>query len=284
MTRPNALTIDVEDWFHDETRGSGPARPAEIAAAGRRVEANLGRLLDLLARRDTRATLFFLADVARCHPGLVRRARDAGHEIACHGERHLPASQRPRGEFRDDARRARDVLEQVAGVAVRGFRAPCFLRGTDDLWALDALAECGYAYDSSWLPVRYGPGRAVELGGGGGPVRLPSGLWEFPLPLSRIAPGHHVPCAAGGFALRALPYRFTRHFLARFNRDVGPAVLYTHPWEIDPGSPKLPGTPMHVRFFNALGRAGLEEKLDRLLRELRFAPVADVFAAELASA
>ncbi|HZR81356.1 MAG TPA: polysaccharide deacetylase family protein [Candidatus Binatia bacterium] len=283
MSRPNALTIDVEDWFHDESRREGPALPVEIAAVGRRVDRNLTALLELLARRETRATLFVLADVARHHPDLVRRAREAGHEIACHGDRHLPAAERARGELREDVARAKDVLEQVLGAPVAGFRAPCFLRGTGDLWALDVIAECGFRYDSSYLPLRYRPGAVPLLGNGGGPVRLASGLWELPLPLTRLPLGHVVPCAAGGFALRALPYAFTRHFLARFEREIGPAIVYTHPWELDPASPKLRGTPAYVRFFNAVGRGSLAAKLDRLLADFRFAPIAEVFASELGS-
>jgi polysaccharide deacetylase family protein (PEP-CTERM system associated) len=279
----NALTIDVEDWFHDATRKNGPAEPGEIAAVGARVERNLRVLLDLLAESETRATLFFLGEVARAEPALIRRAQAEGHEIACHGDRHLPVTARSPRELLDDVRRARDSIAEIAGVAPRGFRAPCFLRGPEGLWALDVIAAAGFAYDSSYMPLRYSPGPVPSLGAGRGPTRLANGLWEFPLPLSRIATGHVLPCAAGGFALRALPYGFMERHLARFNHEVGPAVVYTHPWEIDPGSPKLPGTPAIVRFFNGIGRRKVESKLRRLLKAFRFAPLSEVFAEELAS-
>lgn len=278
----NALSVDVEDWYHDESRGDGPATAAEVAAGGARVERNVERLLAILARHDTRATFFFLAGVAAEHPRLTRAVADAGHEIACHGLRHQPVPLRTRADFRDDVRRARAMIEDVLGRAVLGFRAPCFVRETSDLWMLDELADAGFAYDSSWMPLRYLRGEVPQLGDGRGPVRLASGLWEFPLPMSRVVSGHVLPVAAGGFALRALPVAFTRHHLARYNREVGPAVVYTHPWELDPESPKLPGTRGYVRFFNGIGRARMAQKLASLIASRRFAPLATVYAAELA--
>jgi len=282
--RPNALSVDVEDWYHDESRPAGAATDTEIAAAGPRIERNLRRLLEILAETGTRATFFFLADVAARHAALTREVAALGHEIACHGLRHVPISERARDEVQDDVRRARAMIEDVTGDPVRGFRAPCFVRDTAHLWALDAVADAGFAYDSSWMPLRFDGGPVALLGDGFGPVRLASGLWEFPLPLSRLPTGHVLPCAAGGFALRALPLAFTRRHLLRFNREVGPAVLYTHPWEIDPDSPKLPGTRAYVRFFNGVGRRGMRDKLARLTREIRFAPIATVYGRELADA
>ncbi|MEW6273116.1 MAG: polysaccharide deacetylase family protein [Thermodesulfobacteriota bacterium] len=280
----NALSVDVEDWYHDESRGSGPATEEEIAAGAPRVRRNLERMLDILEATRTRATLFFLADVAVQLAGTVREAARLGHEIGCHGLRHLPVAERDRDEFRVDVRRARAMIEDVLGAPVRGFRAPCFVREEKHLWALEEVAAAGFAYDSSWMPLDFHPGEPRVLGNGGGPVRLASGLWEFPLPLTRVATGQVLPVAAGGFALRAFPLGFTRHYLRRFNREVGPAVVYTHPWEIDPDSPKLPGTRAHVRFFNGIGRRTMADKLARLTREMRFAPLATVYARELASA
>ncbi len=276
----NALTIDVEDWYHDATGRPQPASPEEIASIGPRVAHNLETLLEILATHDTRATLFFLADVARAHPDLVRRAAALGHEIACHGLAHLRVADRTRSAFGHDVAEARAIVEDVLGQPVLGFRAPYFLQ-TDDLWALDVLAEAGFRYDSSYLPLHYMPAEPLCLGGDGGPVHLPSGLWEFPLPLSRLPTGHVLPTAAGGFALRALPFAVLRHYLGRFNAAVGPTVVYTHPWEIDPDSPKLPGTPRYVRFFNGVGRAGMTKKIPLLLRSFSFAPIAEIFADEL---
>ncbi len=277
----NALSIDVEDWHHDATRPAGPATRAEIETVGSRVERNVEALFEILAAHDTRATLFFLADVARDQPGLVQQACTLGHEIACHGLAHRPVSGRTYDELRDDCLAARKTIEDIAGTAVLGFRAPYFLQ-PPDLWALDVLVESGFRYDSSYMPLRYFPGDVPRLDGAGGAVRLENGLWEFPLPLSRLPSGHVLPAAAGGFSLRALPFWITRRYLERFNTEVGPTVVYTHPWEIDPESPKLPGTPGYVRWFNNVGRSRMRGKIARLLSTFRFAPITEVFATELA--
>lgn len=276
----NALSIDVEDWYHDATRPAGAATAEEIAVVGPRVEKNVDALLGLLSQHESRATLFFLADVAREHPQLVRRATEQGHEIACHGLAHRPVRDRAPTELRHDVETARKTVEDVAGVEVLGFRAPYFIQ-PPDLWALDVLAEAGFQYDSSYMPLRYFPGNVPLLDKDGGAVRLENGLWEFPLPLSRLPSGHILPSAAGGFSLRALPFWITRLYLARFNDEVGKTVLYTHPWEIDPDSPKLPGTPGYVRWFNNVGRRGMRAKITRLLETFRFAPIRDVFREEL---
>jgi polysaccharide deacetylase family protein (PEP-CTERM system associated) len=277
----NALTVDVEDWFHDECRPAGPVTPEELVGVQARVEPNVHRLLDILEARRARATFFFLGEVAARTPQLVRAVAAAGHEIACHGWRHQPVNQRSAMDFRLDVRRARMAVEEILGRRVIGFRAPQFIQRPEDFWAFDVLAEEGYRYDSSYFPVSSRPGRAKPLGKDWGPVRLPNGLWEFPLPLTPFPTGHRLPLAAGGFVLRAFPLFVTRLSLRRFNREVGPAVLYTHPWEIDPLSGKLPGTPVYVRFFNGVGRRRAASKLGRLLSQFRFAPIAEVYGSEL---
>ena len=277
----NALTIDVEDWYHDESRGSGPATDAEINVHGPRVEHNLHEMLQILEDHSTRATLFCLASLARKHPELLREAHDRGHEIASHGSRHLPLGSRPRIEVAEDLRTSREMLEDVVGHQVTGFRAPFFLRERTELWALDCIAEAGFLWDSSWLPLRYQPASADFITPGGQPAQLDSGLWEFPLPLSQLFTGHTLPLAGGGFTLRALPFAVTSHYLKRYNRETGSAVVYTHPWEIDPRSPKLPGTPGYVRFFNRLGRKQMPRKLSLLCREFSFGTIASVYADRL---
>ncbi|MEO2167545.1 MAG: polysaccharide deacetylase family protein [bacterium] len=279
----NALTIDAEDWYHDETRGSGPASPEEIAGHGSRIDRNLRKILEILDEQDAHATLFCVAELAESHAPLLREAVAQGHEIASHGLRHLPVSGRDRTAVREDFRRSKKMLEDAIGIPVEGFRAPLFLRRQDDLWALDLLAQEGFRWDSSWMPLRYHPSAPDYITPGGRPGRLANGLWEFPLPLSRMPTGHTLPVAAGGFTLRALPFAFTRHYLTKYNREHGAAILYTHPWELDTESPKLPGTPAYVRFWNGIGRSGMPQRLRQLTREFRFAPIRQTFATELNS-
>lgn len=277
----NALTVDVEDWYHDESRGSGPARPAEIERHGSRIEMNLRTILDILEESQVRATLFCVADLAGSHATLLREAASRGHEIASHGFRHLATTARTADELRDDIRRAKGDLENAIGSPVEGFRAPLFLRRREELWVLDLLAEEGFAWDSSWMPLYYFPREPDYITPNGLPAKMPSGLWEFPLPLSRLPTGHTMPMAAGGFALRALPFHFTRKYLSRYNEERGAAIVYTHPWELDTDSPKLPGTPLYVRFWNGLGRRSMPAKLLRLTSEFSFAPIRETFAKEL---
>ncbi len=277
----NALTIDVEDWYHDESRGSGPATEAEIAVHGPRVEQNLYKMLEILEENGARATLFCLASLARKHPGLLREAHGRGHEIASHGLRHLPLGPRLPEEVRDDLQTSRKTLEDVVGHRVAGFRAPFFLRERSELWALDCVVEAGFLWDSSWLPLRYQPSAPEWITPRGHPAQLASGLWEFPLPLSELPTGHSLPLAGGGFTLRALPFGVTAHFLTRYNRDEGSAVVYTHPWEIDVNSPKLPGTPSYVRFFNRLGRKQMRRKLTLLCQRFSMDTIAAVHAEKL---
>ena len=276
----HALSVDVEDWYHDQSRGPAPATAEEIAHGGRRVADNLARLFELFARRKTRVTLFVLADMARENPKLVRQAQAAGHEIACHGLHHRRLPQVASRQLTAELCEARRAVEDVAGIRVKGFRAPYFL-DVAQLGALDSVADAGFDYDSSFMPLRWSGRAPPRLAEKPGPVRLGSGLWEIPLPLSRLPSGHELPLAAGGFALRGLPYRFFRRQLDRWADEHGPAVVYTHPWEIDPGSPKLVGTPGYVRFFNGLGRARVAARLERLLDERRFGPISDVFASWL---
>lgn len=265
----NALTIDVEDWYHD-AEGLGDRRPEAPAA---RVEGNLRRLLDLLEAGGSRATLFFLGEVAEQFPRLVREARERGHEIASHGYGHRPLHALLRREFREQLRRSIDLLSDLTGSSVRGFRAPYFSIRADVGWPVEILAEEGIAYDSSILPIDRAPG--LELVTPRCPYRLSSGIWEVPVSVSRYF-FWHLPLL-GGFALRALPYGFSRRRLEEFNHEVGPAVIHLHPWEIDPEGPEVESVPALVRGFKRLGRRSLLAKLERLVREVPLGPIATVF-------
>jgi polysaccharide deacetylase family protein (PEP-CTERM system associated) len=265
----NALTIDVEDWYHDADGLGGSATPGLEP----RVERNLHRLLDLLDRRNARATLFFLGDVVERSPGLVREAFARGHEIASHGYRHRPVGTWLRREFRDDVERSAALLQGVTGARVCGYRAPYFSLRADVHWPSDVLAEVGFTYDSSVLPIDRAPG--LELVSPRAPYRLGSGIWEVPVAISRYL-FWNLPLV-GGFALRMLPLGFVEKRLAEFNREVGPAVVHFHPWEIDARGPEPRSISFVVRGLKRYGRNGLVTKLERLLGAHSFGPIADVF-------
>ena len=274
---PHALTIDVEEWFHDDWR---PDRGIDWDRLPSTVATDVELLLGLLDTAGARATFFVLGDVARRQPALVRRLAAAGHEIASHGYAHRRVATQTRDEFAADVRTSLAVLSDLTGEAIAGYRAPYFLASPRDLWVIEVLAELELRYDASYRPLRWMPylGRSIPRA----PYRHPCGLWEFPLPFAEAFGGWNLPYAGGGAMLRFLPYGTIQRFLRAHERAIGPAVVYTHPWELDPVARTLPGTPRHVRIWKRLGRAQTLPRLRRLLEDFRFAPLRHVYAAELA--
>lgn len=270
----NALSVDVEDYFQVSAlaphidRASWDARPC-------RVEHNVHRLLELFERTEAKATFFTLGWVAERYPALVRDIVAGGHELASHGYGHLRASDQNREQFLDDVRRAKGLLEDIAGAPVHGYRAPSFSIGPGNLWAFDALLDAGYRYSSSVYPVRhdhYGMPEAPRF-----PYQARPGLIEIPITTTRML-GRNLPAGGGGY-FRLAPYALSRWALRRVNRKDGrPAVFYFHPWEIDPAQPRVQGTSLKTRFRHYVNLAKTEGRLARLLNDFRWGRIDDVFA------
>ena len=275
MGARHVLTIDVEDWYH---HGLGDA-DADAARFEKRVERNVTRLLDLLDTHRTRATFFVLGEIAVALPALVREMQGRGHEIGSHGYHHRPLRALLRREFRDELARSFAVLSDLVGEPVAGYRAPYFSIKAGVRWPLDAIAAAGFRYDSSVLPIDRPPG--LEVVSPRTPHRVAGDLWEVPVAVNRYF-AWNLPLL-GGFALRLLPVPFLLRRLDEFGEEFGPAVIHLHPWEIDHEGPELDSVPAVVRGFKRWGRAGLEEKLDRLLAERPFSAIADVFPDVVAS-
>jgi polysaccharide deacetylase family protein (PEP-CTERM system associated) len=274
----NALTFDVEEYFHAETFALAVS-PEDWPTLESRVVRTTERILELLAEAGTRATFFVLGWVAERHPALIRSIEGQGHEIACHGYGHQMITRQSRAEFTVDLERAKATVEDAAGTAVIGYRAPTFSVLRETLWSLEVLAEKGFRYDSSIFPIvhdRYGIPDAPRFPHRRA-VRPGVTIAEFPLStVSRF--GWRFPVAGGGY-FRLLPYSVTAWALRRLNREEGqPAIVYLHPWEIDPGQPRLPVS-RSSQFRHAVNTWRTESKLRRLLREFRFAPVQEVLAA-----
>jgi polysaccharide deacetylase family protein (PEP-CTERM system associated) len=271
----NAMTVDVEDYFHANALAAAAPRE-QWDTLPSRVESNTHRVLDRFAQTGVRVTCFVLGWVAERHPALVRRIVSEGHELASHGYWHrLIYSQTPE-EFREDVRRSRRLLEDLGGVAVAGYRAPSFSVVERSLWALDVLIGEGYRYDASIFPIHH------DTYGIPGAPRHPHAIdreagriFEVPTSTARIG-GTNLPVAGGGY-FRLLPYAWTRWGITRVNRrEQRPVVFYIHPWELDPDQPRLPvGALSRLRHYSNLHAC--EGRLARLLRDFRFGPVREVW-------
>lgn len=269
----NALTIDVEDWFQVSAMAPYIARD-QWDGIPCRAEANVDRILAMLDRAGTHATFFTLGWIAERHPAIVRRIVAGGHELASHGYGHERASDLSREAFTEDLVRAKGVLEDLGGVAVRGYRAPSFSINQDNLWALDVVRDTGHRYSSSIYPVKhdhYGMPDAPRFAYDAIP-----GLVEVP-PTTVDLFRRNWPAAGGGW-FRLLPYAASKWLLRRVNRVDGEAgMFYFHPWEVDPGQPRMPGLDAKTRFRHYVNLERMQARLERLLRDFRWDRVDRVF-------
>jgi polysaccharide deacetylase family protein (PEP-CTERM system associated) len=276
----NAMTVDVEDYFHVSVfDGVVPRSCWETLES--RVERNTERLLEIFADTGVRATFFVLGWVGERYPGLVRRIAAGGHEVASHGFAHRLVYDLTPAMFRDDVRRSKDLLEDATGRPVEGYRAPSYSVTPRSLWALDILIDEGFRYDSSIFPIhhdRYGiplsPRHPYRLQRSAGSIIEAPGStvrWGF----------MNFPVAGGGY-FRIFPYAWTRMGISRLNRNEHrPAIFYMHPWEIDPDQPRLSaGLLSRFRHYRNLDKT--EARLRRLLADFRFGPMRAVLHEVLA--
>jgi polysaccharide deacetylase family protein (PEP-CTERM system associated) len=270
----NAMSVDVEDWFQVQAFAGVIARDSWDGLE-RRVEGSTDRALALFDAADVKATFFTLGWVAERHPKLVRRIVAAGHELASHGFGHELVHVIGAERFRADVSRAKAVLEDVSGAAVLGYRAPTFsIAPRIAPWAHAVLAETGHAYSSSVFPVRH------DLYGAPDAPRVahrpdPNGVLELPMTTVRVGT-RNLPCAGGGW-FRMFPYALFHAGLSRVNDSGRPGIFYFHPWEIDPGQPRVAGAPLRSRIRHYTGLAAMEGKLARLLRAFRWGRMDAVF-------
>jgi len=269
----NALTIDVEDYF--QVSAFAPyIRRADWDRRECRVERNVDRILELLSARGVSATFFTLGWIAERHPALVRRIVDGGHELASHGHGHERATDLDQAAFTEDVTRAKKTLEDIAGRPVLGYRAPSFSIGAANLWAFDVLACAGYRYSSSIYPIRhdhYGMPDSPRFA-----YRLHNGLLEVPVTTLRLGE-RNLPSSGGGY-FRLLPYAVSRWMIGRVNRvDGEAAVFYFHPWEIDPGQPRIPGIDAKTRFRHYVNIPRMDRRLQSLLADFSWGRMDQIF-------
>jgi polysaccharide deacetylase family protein (PEP-CTERM system associated) len=273
----NALSVDVEDYFHVESFASHISR-SDWPQFKSRVHENTRKVLELLAEAKSRATFFILGWVAEQEPSLIREIADQGHELGCHSYLHRPVYQMTPDQFREDTRKCRNIVEDLSGVKVQGYRAPTFSITARSLWALDILAEEGFQYDSSIFPIRHDRYGIPEAPPEIHRRDLSSGrsIWEIPPSTVRFG-AVNVPFGGGGY-LRLLPMSFTRWAIRRTRTMCRPIVVYFHPWELDPDQPRLRAKWLsRVRHYYGLGKT--QDRLREILRSGNFRPLIDLVSA-----
>jgi polysaccharide deacetylase family protein (PEP-CTERM system associated) len=274
----NALSVDVEDYFHPTEMAAG-VTPEQWDALPPRLEEPVDRLLETLASRGVRATFFVLGWAAQHHPAMVRRIQEAGHEVGCHSFWHRLVYHLTREEFRQDTKDAVAAIEDACGVRARLYRAPSYSITKASMWALEILAELGFTHDSSIYPVKHDRYGIEGFPRGACRLNTPAGeILEVPPATARLGRGRIAPAGGGGY-LRLLPYRYTAAGLRSMNLDDGLAgCVYVHPWELDPEQPRV-GRGWIARWRTYAGLKGMEQKLRRLLDDFEFAPIGAVFPA-----
>ncbi|MBY0276185.1 DUF3473 domain-containing protein [Candidatus Binatia bacterium] len=273
----NAFSVDVEDWFQ-VSDFEAQVRFEEWDRYESRVVANTRRVLSLLDEFGVKGTFFILTWNAERHPELVEDIASRGHEVATHGYAHRLVYEQGRDLYRQDLERSQEILERLTGKRARGYRAPSFSVTAKSMWALDVMLECGIEYDSSIFPVQ------DSLYGVPGALRFPfvihslgaRQLVEFPMTTTRVGK-RNLPLGGGAY-LRVLPYPYMRWGMRRVNKEGQSAIVYLHPWEIDPDHPRLRSRGKRGVSSHYINLRAMEDKLRRLLSDFRFATVSDVLA------
>ena len=269
----NALSIDVEDYFQVSALSPHIAR-SEWERMPCRVERNIDTVLALLSESGSKATFFALGWIAERYPRLILRIVAEGHELASHGYAHHRATEQDHVEFSRDIRAAKSLLEDLAGTEVKGYRAPSFSVSKANPWAFDCIAEAGYRYSSSVYPIRhdhYGMPDAPRF-----THQSRDGLLEIPVTTARFLKTN-FPAGGGGY-FRLMPYALSRSLIRRVNDlEHRPAVFYFHPWELDPGQPRIAGTSMKTRFRHYLNLHRMEPRLRRLVHDFTWSSIDQIF-------
>lgn len=271
----NALTFDIEEFFQ-VTGFAGSVRPIQWDLYELRAERNTDEILQLLADRRVRATFFVLGWLAHRRPALVQRIAAAGHEVASHGYWHQLVTTQTQQQFRGDVRTAKQVLEDILGRPVLGYRAPSFSISPDRAWAFDVLVEEGYEFDSSVAAGRRNS--CGHLAADGMPFILQTSagpLREVPMPTIRYL-GRSIPVGGGGY-FRMYPYCVTRAALRRLNAAGKPVCVYLHPWEFDPEQPRL-RVPFARSFKHRVNLHSTFQKFERLLDDFQFDTISAVWS------
>lgn len=271
----NAMTVDVEDYFQ-VSAFEKHIEKSQWDVLQHRVVGNTVRILDLFAQHQVRATFFTLGWVAERYPELVRRIVAEGHELASHGYEHIRVTEQSPEQFRADIRKTKQLLEDISGQAIVGYRAASYSIGANNLWALKVLEEEGHLYSSSIYPVKH------DLYGMPSAPRFAfhpdntQNLLELPITTLKVF-DKNIPCGGGGF-FRLYPYLFSKaayQYLNSVEKQAG--IFYFHPWEIDPQQPRQQNLPFKSRFRHYLNLSRVENRLNSLLNDFAWDTMQNVF-------
>jgi polysaccharide deacetylase family protein (PEP-CTERM system associated) len=270
----NALSVDVEDYFQ-VSAFEGVIERGQWETLPRRVAINTDKILDIFAEHKVKATFFVLGWVAQRHPELIRLITEQGHELASHGVSHTRVCNLSRAEFVNEIRSSKALLEDIAGVEVKGYRAPSYSIDRNTFWALDELRDAGYKYSSSIYPIKhdlYGIPDAPRFA-----FRPVEGdLVEIPITTIRLG-SKNLPCGGGGY-FRLFPYWLSRWAIRHINNVERQAcVFYFHPWEIDPNQPRQSSLKLKTRFRHYINLGRMESRLHRLLSDFSWNTMESVF-------
>lgn len=270
----NALTIDVEEWFHI----CGLAQTLKMEdwlKFESKVMDNVTTVLSILKEKDIKATFFVLGFIAQEYPDIVRKIDAQGHEIGTHGFSHNLLYHLSREEFKHDLEKSIGVLKAITGKDILGHRAPSFSVTKETLWSFEVLKEQGIKYDCSIFPImhpRYGIKDAPVS-----PYKTEQDIIEFPLSTVKIF-GKNFPMAGGAY-LRLLPYSFIKWAIKKINKAGWPAQIYIHSWEIDAHLPRL-RIPMDRKFTHYINLKAVPNIVHMLLEDFEFGPVKGVIKLE----
>lgn len=258
----NALSVDIEDWYQVGAF-ENTIRREDWPGLENRVERNTDAVLALFDRSGVKGTFFTLGGIAKANPSTIRKIVAAGHELASHGWDHKRVFHMTPQEFGEDIDRTQKTLEDLGGVAVKGYRAPSFSIDQRTPWAHPMLAERGYAYSSSVAPIKHDHYGWAEAPRFAHRPLVDSDLIELPPSVAEVGTKR---IATGGGFFRLFPFAFSRWAVSTLNdQEKRPAIFYFHPWEIDPGQPHVSDAPLKSRLRHYARLNAMEGKLEKLL-------------------
>lgn len=270
----NALSVDVEDYFQVSAFEKHISRD-KWNSISVRVEGNMERILNIFEEYDAKATFFTLGWIAEKYPSMINKISDAGHEIASHGYSHIRVTEQSKDEFKNDISKTKNILEDITGNEVLGYRAASFSITKECAWAHNIIEGCGYSYSSSIYPIKH------DLYGIPDAPRHPyltgmGQLLEIPVTTFEIM-GQRIPCGGGGF-FRFYPYFISKYMFKTINKnEMRPCLFYFHPWELDKNQPKQKNISFKTRFRHYLNLGKMEKRLRSLLQDFKWGRYDQIF-------